>query len=106
MEGPNQQQQQQQQQQQITPEAYLQAMRERMERALRLVAQAVNDAPDGAWINGSEWQVFHEFEDLRRDAYERALQMRADAADAAASAFPPDGPVDGPRPAGQDQQGP
>lgn len=62
------------------PDAYLQQMRERMEQALRRVAQAVNDAPDGAWINGSEWQVFHEFNDQRRDAFERALQMRADAA--------------------------
>lgn len=89
MEGPN----------QISPEAYLRQMRERMEQALRRVAQAVNDAPDGAWINDSEWQVFHEFNDLRRDAYEQALQMRADAA---SSAFSPDRPVDG---QGQDQQG-
>jgi len=91
MEGPN----------QISPEQYLRQMRERMEQALRRVAQAVNDAPDGAWINGSERQVFEEFNDLRRDAYEQALQMRADAA--AASAFSPDRPGDG---QGQDQQGP
>src|SRR5215217_4365216 len=83
----------------ISPEAYLQQMRERMEQALRRVAQAVNDAPDGAWINASEWQVFNEFNDLRRDAYERALQMRADAA---APDFSPGGPGDG---QGQDQQG-
>ena len=89
MEGPN----------QISPEAYLQRMRERMEQALRRVAQAVNDAPDGAWIKDSEWQVFHEFNDLRRDAYERALQMRADAA---SSVFSPGRP--GER-QGQDQQG-
>ena len=88
MEGPN----------QVSPEAYLRQMRERMEQALRRVAQAVNDAPDGAWINDSEWQVFHEFNDLRRDAYEQALQMRADAA---SSAFSPDRPGDG---QGKDQQ--
>jgi hypothetical protein len=91
MEGPN----------RIATDAYVQQMRERMELTLRRVAQAVNDAPDGAWINGSEWPVFHEFNDLRRDAFERALQMRADAA---ASAFSPDG-----RPGQrqtQDQQGP
>ncbi len=101
MEGPN----------QVAPEDYLRQMRERMELALRRVAQAVNDAPDGAWINASEWEVFHEFNDLRRDAFERALQMRADAA--AASAFSPDGrPGDGsgigrlPRDGrGKDQQG-
>ena len=84
----------------ISPEAYLQQMRERMEQALRRVAQAVNDAPDGAWINASEWQVFEEFNDLRRDAYERALQMRADAV---VSAFSPDRPGDGQGPA---EQGP
>ena len=85
MEGPN----------QVSPEQYIQRMRERMEQALRRVAQAVNDAPDGAWINGSEWQVFEEFNDLRRDAYEQALQMRADAA---SSAFSPDRPRDRPAP--------
>jgi hypothetical protein len=60
-----------------------------MEQALAKVAQAVNDAPDGAWINASEMIVFEEFNDLRRDAYQTALQMRADAA---ASAFSPDRP--------------
>jgi hypothetical protein len=79
MEGPN----------QLSAEQYLQCMRERMEQALRRVAQAVNNAPDGAWINDSEWQVFHEFNDLRRDAYQHALQMRADAA---ALTFSPDRP--------------
>jgi hypothetical protein len=78
MEGPN----------HLSPETYLQAMRQRMEQALLRVAQAVNDAPDGAWIHASEMQVFQEFNDLRRDAYEQALQMRADAV---ASAFSPGG---------------
>jgi hypothetical protein len=77
MDGPN----------RISPEAYIQAMRQRLEEAMKRVAQAVNDAPDGAWINASEMTVFNEFNDLRRDAYEQALQMRADAA---ASAFSPD----------------
>ena len=89
MEGPN----------QISLDAYLRQMRERMEQALGRVAQAGNEAPDGAWITDSEWPVFHEFNDLRRDAYEQALQMRADAA---SSAFSPDRLDDG---QGQDQQG-
>ena len=89
MEGPN----------RIDPEAYLRQMRQRMDEALRRVAQAVNDAPDGAWINDSEWPVFHEFNDLRRDAFEAALQMRADAA---ASAFSPGRPAD--RPASGEQR--
>jgi hypothetical protein len=79
MDGPN----------RITPEAYLAAMRQRLEEAMKRVAQAVNDAPDGAWINASEMIVFHEFNDLRRDAFEKALQMRADAV---ASAFSPGRP--------------
>ena len=79
MDGPN----------QISLEVYRQAMAERIRQALDMVAQAVNDAPDGAWINASEMIVFREFNDLRRDAYETALQMRADAA---ASAFSPDRP--------------
>lgn len=77
MDGPN----------QIASEVYLQKMRQRMDQALRRVAQAVNDAPDGQWINASEMQVFQEFNDLRREAFQTALQMRADAA---ASAFSPD----------------
>jgi hypothetical protein len=72
---------------QIFLEAYRQAMAQRMQQALDKIAQAVNDAPDGAWINASEMIVFNEFNDLRRDAYEVALQMRADAA---ASTFSPD----------------
>ena len=83
MEGPN----------QISPDVYLQRMRQTMEDTLRRVAKAVNDAPDGAWINDSEWQVFAAFNDLRQAAFERALQMRADAA---ASAFSPDRPQDRP----------
>ena len=80
MDGPN----------QLSAEAYLQEMRQRMDEALRRVARAVNDAPDGARINASEMAVFREFEDLRRDAYQTALQMRADAV--TASAFSPDRP--------------
>ena len=78
MDGPN----------EIVVEAYVEQMRRAMEDALRRVAAAVNAAPDGAWINDSEWPVFDAFADLRRLAYERALQMRADAA---ASAFSPGG---------------
>jgi len=89
MEGPN----------QISPEAYLERMRRTMEDTLRRVAGVVNDAPDGAWIDDSEWQVFAAFADLRRAAYEQALQMRADAG---ASAFSPDRPAERPP---QAQQG-
>lgn len=90
MDGPN----------QISLDAYKKAMRQRIEQALAKVAQAVNDAPDGAWINASEMIVFQEFNDLRRDAYEQAIQMRADAV---ASAFSPDRSTQRPAPG---QQGP
>lgn len=70
-------------------EAYLRAMRETMEAKLRQVAKAVNAAPDGAWINGSEMEVRDIFGELRREAFEKALQMRLDAAQAA---FSPGGP--------------
>lgn len=65
--------------------AYLQQMRVRTEALLRGVAEAVNAAPDGAWINGSEMQVRDLFADLRREAYETALQMRLDVKQAAFS---------------------
>jgi hypothetical protein len=69
-----------------------------MDDALRQVARAVNDAPDGAWIDDGEWKVFHAFNDLRREAFEQALPMRADAA---ASAFSPDRPPKRPTPSEQ-----
>lgn len=76
---------------QLDVEAYVRQMREQVEAQLRRVAQAVNAAPDGAWINASEMEVRDLFADLRQGAYEKALQMRMDAAQAA---FSPGGPCD------------
>ena len=42
---------------QVAPELLLAAMEQEMQRYLQSVMQAVNDAPDGAWIAGSEEQV-------------------------------------------------
>ena len=70
----------------LSREAYLQAMRQRVEEVLGKVAEAVNDAMPGKIISGSEEQVRDLFGRLRQEAYEQALQMRVDAADAA---FPP-----------------
>ena len=67
-------------------EAYIQAMRQRVEEMLGKVADAVNDAMPGKIINGSEEQVRDLFAKLRQEAFEQALQMRVDAAEAA---FPP-----------------
>ena len=57
-----------------------------MEAMLGQVADAVNDAAPGHIISGSEEQVRDLFAELRQQAFEKALQMRMDAAEAA---FPP-----------------
>ncbi len=73
-------------------EAYIESMRQRVEEILGKVADAVNDATPGHIISGSEEQVRDLFAKLRCEAFERAAQMRIDAAEAA---FPPsEGPED------------
>ncbi len=76
----------------LSREAYIQAMRRRVEEMLGKVADAVNEAAPGKIIGGSEEEVRDLFADLRREAFEQAVQMRVDAAEAA---FPPsEGPGD------------
>ena len=70
----------------LSREAYIQAMRQRVEELLGKVADAVNAAAPGQIITGSEEKVRDLFADLRRQAFEQAVQMRLDAAEAA---FPP-----------------
>lgn len=77
----------------IIPETFVAAMRQETEQMLREVMQAVNDAPDGAWINGSERQVRDLLGEYRRRVFEKALQMKTNAAE---GAFSPGGPGDGP----------
>ena len=72
----------------LSREAYIQAMRQRVETLLGKVADAVNAAAPGKIITGSEEKVRDLFADLRRQAFEQAVQMRMDAAEAA---FPPSG---------------
>jgi hypothetical protein len=71
---------------QLSPEALLQSLRSRFENLCRSVADAVNQAPAGQVINASEDKVRDLFADFRRQAYQTALQLRIDAAEAA---FPP-----------------
>ena len=66
--------------------AYVKAIRQKMEAMLGQVADAVNNAPDGSIIAGSECEVRDLFAALRQEAYELAMQMRVNAAEAA---FPP-----------------
>jgi len=71
---------------QLSPEALLQSLRGHFEELCRGVADAVNQAPAGQVINASEEKVRDLFADFRRQAYQTALQLRIDAAEAA---FPP-----------------
>ncbi len=78
----------------LSRDEFIQAMRQEMEAMLGRLADAVNDAPPGRVIAGSEEPVRDLFADFRRRAFEAAVQMRLDAAEAA---FPPsEGPADRP----------
>ena len=57
-----------------------------MAEALGRVADAINQAPPGHIITGSEEEVRDVFADLRQQAFEMGLQMRVNTAEAA---FPP-----------------
>lgn len=61
---------------------YLRQMRQEVDRILGQVADAVNAAPDGKVINGSEMQVRDLMNELRKTAYEKAVQLRIDATEA------------------------
>lgn len=77
----------------LSRDEFIEQMREQMEEVLGRVADAINEAPPGRIISGSEEQVRDLFADLRRNAFEKGVQMRADAAEAA---FPPsEGPGHG-----------
>jgi hypothetical protein len=77
----------------LSREEFIAQMRAKMEAMLGQVADAVNDAPPGRIISGSEEQVRDLFAELRQEAFEKALQLRTDAAEAA---FPPsEGPEHG-----------
>ena len=71
---------------QLSREQFVAQMREKMETMLGRVADAINQAPPGQIISGSEEQVRDLFAGLRQQAFEAGLQMRVDAAEAA---FPP-----------------
>ncbi len=74
----------------LSPEALLQALRGRFEELCRGVAEAVNQAPTGQVLNGSEEPVRDLLADFRQAVYQTAVQLRLDAAEAA---FSPDQPT-------------
>jgi hypothetical protein len=69
----------------VSPESFVAEMKRETDEMLRQVMQAVNKAPDGAWINGSEMQVRDLLGDYRRRVFEKALQMRTEATEGAFS---------------------
>ena len=77
----------------LSRDEFVKQMRAKMEAMLGKVADAINEAPPGHVISGSEEQVRDLFADLRKDAFETALQMRVNAAEAAFS--PSEGPNHG-----------
>ena len=75
----------------VPPQQFAESMKQEFEEFAKQVMEAVNDAPDGQWIAGSEEQVRDLCAEMRRKIFERALQRRVDAAEAA---FPPSAPSD------------
>ena len=69
----------------VSPEKLVAALKTESEAYARAVMEALNEAPDGAWIEGSEEQVRNLSAEFRRRVFERAVQMRIDAAEAAFS---------------------
>lgn len=72
-------------------EALKRELTEQFHRSLDQTIDAVEQAPDGAWIAASEWQVREAFQTLMAQAFERVLQAKLDAAEAAGVVFSPCG---------------
>jgi hypothetical protein len=73
-------------------DAYHEALRAELERVVQEVADAVDQAPVGRIIRDSEERARDVLDRFRQVAYEKALQLKIDAAEAA---FPPSAPSDG-----------
>ncbi len=69
-----------------SPKQLSESLRPEVEAFLESVMEAVNEAPDGEWILGSEEQVRNLSAQFRERVFEKAVQQRIDAAEAA---FPP-----------------
>jgi hypothetical protein len=70
----------------VPPEQLVESMKEEIEQYVKEVMETVNQAPDGEWIAGSEERVRELSAEMRRRIFERAVQQRVNAAEAA---FPP-----------------
>jgi hypothetical protein len=69
----------------VSAEAFIEALRSQFEEVCRGVTDAINQAPTGQVINASEEKVRDLFARFRQRAYQTALQMKIDAAEAAFS---------------------
>lgn len=83
----------------MSKEQFVEQMRKEADRVFGQIADAVNDAPDGQVINGSEMKVRDLMAQLRTRVFQTALQMRIDSTE---SSFPPSQGRVGP---GQAEQG-
>ena len=83
---------------QVSPQQFAESMKGEFEEFAKQVMEAVNDAPDGQWIAGSEEQVRDLSAEMRRRVFEAAVQKRVDAAEAA---FSPSAPSDHRQAAGE-----
>ena len=70
----------------VVPQEFADSMKQEFEEFAKQVMEAVNDAPDGQWIAGSEEQVRDLSAEMRRKIFEQAVQRRVNAVEAA---FPP-----------------
>ena len=73
-------------------QVFVARMQEKCRKVFEGIADAVNDAPDGKVISASEMTVRDLMADLRREAFEVAVQMRVDSTE---STFPPSEGRDG-----------
>jgi len=69
----------------ITPEQLAKAMDADYQKLVQQVSAAVNEAPDGAVISGSEELVRETMARFRQKVYEKAIQLRTQAAQTAFS---------------------
>jgi hypothetical protein len=78
---------------QMDRETFKRHMRTELETLMEEMADAVDNAPAGRIIRDSEERVRDLFAEFRQKAFEKAMQLKVDAAEAA---FPPSGqPSDG-----------
>jgi hypothetical protein len=73
-------------------DALTRELTQEFQQSLKDAMDAVERAPDGAWIAGSEWQVREAFQKLTTHAFERILQAKMETAENKPAVFSPDRP--------------